>query len=134
VGWNSFLAAICGDVCIWKPSNKTPLTAIASMKICNDALKAGGFPDIFFLINDAGTALSEKPSTTPRAADQLHRLHQVGRTVGEKVARRMGRCLLELGGNNAIILDETADLKLAVPASCSAPSAPPASAAPPRAA
>ncbi|MBP9646088.1 MAG: aldehyde dehydrogenase family protein, partial [Pseudoxanthomonas sp.] len=45
--WNSFLAAICGDVCIWKPSNKTPLTAIASMKICNQALAEGGFPDIF---------------------------------------------------------------------------------------
>ena len=58
--WNSFLAAICGDVCIWKPSNKTPLTAIASLKICNDALREAGFPDIFFLINDAGTALSEK--------------------------------------------------------------------------
>src|SRR5690606_31456590 len=50
--WNAFLAAICGDVCIWKPSNKTPLTAIASMKICNAALKEAGFPDIFFLIND----------------------------------------------------------------------------------
>ncbi len=45
--WNSFLAAICGDICLWKPSNKTPLTAIASLKICNEALKAGGFPDIF---------------------------------------------------------------------------------------
>ncbi|NLB13411.1 MAG: aldehyde dehydrogenase family protein, partial [Gammaproteobacteria bacterium] len=58
--WNSFLAAICGDICIWKPSNKTPLTAIASMKICNEALREAGFPDLFFLINDAGTALSEK--------------------------------------------------------------------------
>ncbi|KAG1080660.1 hypothetical protein G6F40_015787 [Rhizopus arrhizus] len=53
--WNSFLAAICGDVCIWKPSNKTPLTAIASLKICNDALREAGFPDIFFLINDAAS-------------------------------------------------------------------------------
>src|SRR6218665_3462209 len=57
--WNSFLAGICGDICIWKPSNKTPLTAIASMKICNDALKEGGFPDIFFLINDEGTELAQ---------------------------------------------------------------------------
>src|ERR1019366_10268875 len=46
--WNSFLAAICGDITIWKPSPKTPLSAIASMKICNEALKAAGFPDIFF--------------------------------------------------------------------------------------
>ena len=57
--WNSFLAAICGDICIWKPSPKVPLSAIATMKICNDALKAAGFPDLFFLFNDAGTALAD---------------------------------------------------------------------------
>src|SRR5690606_28934971 len=115
--WNSFLAAICGDICIWKPSPKTPLTALASMKICNEALKAGGFPDIFFLFNDAGTDIAQ------RFVDD-HRIGlvsftgstAVGRTVGERVARRMGRSLLELGGNNAIILDESADLKLAIPA------------------
>ncbi|TWH17704.1 MULTISPECIES: L-piperidine-6-carboxylate dehydrogenase [Pseudoxanthomonas] len=114
--WNSFLAAICGDVCIWKPSNKTPLTAIAAMKICNEALKAGGFPDIFFLINDAGTALSEKLVEDRRVPlISFTGSTQVGRIVNEKVARRLGRCLLELGGNNAIILDESADLKLAIP-------------------
>ena len=114
--WNSFLAAICGDICIWKPSNKTPLTAIASLKICNEALKEGGFPDIFFLVNDAGTALAEKFVEDRRIPlISFTGSTQVGREVAVKVARRMGRCLLELGGNNAIILDETADLKLAVP-------------------
>ena len=114
--WNSFLAAICGDVCIWKPSNKTPLTALASMRICNQALADGGFPDIFFLVNDAGTALSEKLVEDARIPlISFTGSTQVGRIVNEKVARRLGRCLLELGGNNAIILDETADLKLAVP-------------------
>ncbi|MGX9720256.1 L-piperidine-6-carboxylate dehydrogenase [Stenotrophomonas acidaminiphila] len=114
--WNAFLAAICGDVCIWKPSNKTPLTAIATMKICNEALKEGGFPDIFFLINDAGTALSEKLVDDRRVPlISFTGSTQIGRIVNERVARRLGRCLLELGGNNAIILDETADLKLAVP-------------------
>ena len=114
--WNSFLAAICGDVCIWKPSNKTPLTAIASMKICNQALKEGGFPDIFFLVNDAGTALAEKLVEDTRVPlISFTGSTQVGRQVGVNVARRLGRCLLELGGNNAIILDETADLKLAIP-------------------
>ncbi len=114
--WNSFLAAICGDICIWKPSNKTPLTAIASMKICNDALKAGGFPDIFFLINDAGVELAQQfVDDTRIPLISFTGSTQVGRTVGERVARRMGRSLLELGGNNAIILDETADLKLAIP-------------------
>nr|MBP9644670.1 aldehyde dehydrogenase family protein [Pseudoxanthomonas sp.] len=111
-----FLAAICGDVCIWKPSNKTPLTAIASMKICNQALAEGGFPDIFFLVNDAGTALAEKLVEDTRVPlISFTGSTQVGRQVGVNVARRLGRCLLELGGNNAIILDETADLKLAIP-------------------
>ncbi|MCR6684803.1 aldehyde dehydrogenase family protein [Pseudoxanthomonas sp.] len=114
--WNSFLAAICGDICIWKPSNKTPLTALASMRICNQALADGGFPDIFFLVNDAGTALSEKLVEDARIPlISFTGSTQVGRIVNEKVARRLGRCLLELGGNNAIILDESADLKLAVP-------------------
>ena len=114
--WNSFLAAICGDICIWKPSNKTPLTAIASLKICNEALKEGGFPDIFFLVNDAGTSLAETFVEDKRIPlISFTGSTQVGREVAVKVARRMGRCLLELGGNNAIILDETADLKLAVP-------------------
>lgn len=114
--WNSFLAAICGDVCIWKPSNKTPLTAIASMKICNEALKAGGFPDIFFLINDAGTELAEKFVDDKRIPlISFTGSTAVGRRVGERVAHRLGRSLLELGGNNAIILDETAELKLAIP-------------------
>ncbi|MDG2526683.1 aldehyde dehydrogenase family protein [Stenotrophomonas sp. HITSZ_GD] len=114
--WNAFLAAICGDVCIWKPSNKTPLTAIATMKICNAALKDAGFPDLFFLVNDAGTALSERLVEDTRVPlISFTGSTQVGRVVAEKVARRLGRSLLELGGNNAIILDETADLKLAVP-------------------
>lgn len=114
--WNSFLAAICGDICIWKPSNKTPLTAIASMKICNQALASGGFPDIFFLINDAGTELAEKFVDDRRIPlISFTGSTAVGRRVGERVAQRMGRSLLELGGNNAIILDETAELKLAIP-------------------
>ena len=114
--WNAFLAAICGDICIWKPSNKTPLTAIASMKICNEALKAGGFPDIFFLINDAGTDLAEKFVDDKRIPlISFTGSTAVGRRVGERVAHRMGRSLLELGGNNAITLDQTAELKLAIP-------------------
>src|SRR5690606_37184178 len=114
--WNSFLAAICGDVSIWKQSNKTPLTAIASMRICNEALKEASFPDIFFLVNDAGTALSEKLVEDRRVPlISFTGSTQVGRIVNQKVAARLGLCLLELGGNNAIILDETADLNLAIP-------------------
>ena len=115
--WNSFIAAICGDITVWKPSPKTPLSAIASMKICNEALKAGGFPDIFFLFNDAGTELAQEFVDDKRVAlVSFTGSTRIGRIVGERVARRMGRSLLELGGNNAIIVDESADLKLAIPA------------------
>ena len=115
--WNSFVAAVCGDISIWKPSPKTPLSAIASMKICNEALRKGGFPDIFFLFNDAGTELASEFVDDKRVAlVSFTGSTKVGRMVGERVARRMGRSLLELGGNNAIIVDETADLKLAIPA------------------
>ncbi|MGO1068285.1 L-piperidine-6-carboxylate dehydrogenase [Lysobacter sp. CA199] len=115
--WNSFIAAICGDITIWKPSPKTPLSAIASMKVCNEALRAGGFPDIFFLFNDAGTELASNFVDDKRIGlVSFTGSTKVGRIVGERVARRMGRSLLELGGNNAIIVDASADLKLAIPA------------------
>ena len=115
--WNSFIAAICGDITVWKPSPKTPLSAIASMKICNEALRKGGFPDIFFLFNDAGSELAQQFVDDKRIGlISFTGSTKIGRMVGERVARRMGRSLLELGGNNAIIVDETADLKLAIPA------------------
>jgi aldehyde dehydrogenase (NAD+) len=114
--WNAFLAAICGNICVWKPSPRTPLSAIATMKICNEALKAGGFPDLFFLFNDAGTDLAQAfVDDTRIPLISFTGSTKVGRQVGERVARRMGRSLLELGGNNAIILDKSADLKLAIP-------------------
>src|SRR5205814_6727161 len=101
--WNAFLAGVCGDITIWKPSPKTPLCAIAAIKICNAALKQGGFPDIFYLFNDAGTELAQRFVDDRRIplisfTGSTH----VGRIVGERVAKRMGRSLLELGGNNAI--------------------------------
>ncbi|MCI0670075.1 MAG: aldehyde dehydrogenase family protein [Myxococcaceae bacterium] len=115
--WNAFIAAVCGNVSIWKPSPKAPLSAIAALRICNDALKAGGFPEAFFLFNDGSNVLAQ------RFVDD-HRVQlvsftgssAVGREVGARVAQRMGKSLLELGGNNAIIVDRTADLKLAIPA------------------
>ena len=115
--WNALVAAACGDICIWKPSPKTPLSAIASVRICNEALKKGGFPDIFFLFNDAGTDLAQTFVDDKRIAlVSFTGSTKVGRHVGERVAKRMGRSLLELGGNNAMIVDATADLKLAIPA------------------
>jgi aldehyde dehydrogenase (NAD+) len=114
--WNAFVAAVCGDISIWKPSPKVPLSAIASLRICNEALRKGGFPDLFFLFNDAGSDLAQAFVDDRRIGlVSFTGSTKVGRMVGERVARRMGRSLLELGGNNAIILDETADLKLAIP-------------------
>ncbi|MGH8030934.1 MAG: L-piperidine-6-carboxylate dehydrogenase [Luteimonas sp.] len=115
--WNAFVAAVCGNINIWKPSPKTPLSAIAAMKICNAALAKAGFPDIFFLINDAGTELASSFVDDRRIAlISFTGSTRVGRQVGERVAARMGRSLLELGGNNAIIVDASADLSLAIPA------------------
>src|SRR4030095_12868152 len=115
--WNAFVAAVCGDISIWKPSPKTPLSAIAAMKICNEALKKGGLPDIFYLFNDAGTELASSFVDDKRIPlISFTGSTKVGRIVGERVARRMGRSLLELGGNNAIIVDKSAELKLAIPA------------------
>ena len=83
----------------------------------DEALRKGGFPDIFFLFNDAGSELAQQFVDDKRIPlISFTGSTKVGRMVGERVAQRMGRSLLELGGNNAIIVDETADLKLAIPA------------------
>lgn len=114
--WNAFLAAICGNVTIWKPSPKGALCCLAVQNICNEALRAGGFPAIFLSFMESGHALAEKFVDDSRI-DLLSFTGStaVGKQVGARVAARMGRSLLELGGNNAIILDQTADLKMAIP-------------------
>jgi L-aminoadipate-semialdehyde dehydrogenase len=115
--WNAFLSAICGNATVWKPSPRTPLCAIAVQHICNRVLKKHGYPAIFLLFTDKGVRLAEKFARDPRVSLlSFTGSSAVGRKIGEMVAARMGRCLLELGGNNAIIVDETADLKLVVPA------------------
>ena len=114
--WNAFLAAICGDVSIWKPSPKTPLCAVAVQQICHRVFERHGLPPIFQLFIDAGAELAEKFVDDPRVAlVSFTGSTPVGRKVGERVAARMGRSLLELGGNNAIIVDASANLDLAVP-------------------
>jgi aldehyde dehydrogenase (NAD+) len=114
--WNAFIAAICGNVSVWKPSPKGALCAVAVQNICNEALEAGGFPPIFLSFSEPGHSLAER-FADDRRVDLLSFTGStaVGRKVGARVAQRMGRSLLELGGNNAIILDETADLKMAIP-------------------
>ncbi len=115
--WNAFLAAVCGDVSVWKPSPKTPLSALAVQNICNRVLAAQGAPAVFQLFIDAGTELATRFVEDRRVAlVSFTGSTAVGRQVAERVARRLGKSLLELGGNNAIIVDESADLELAVPA------------------
>ncbi len=114
--WNAFLAAVCGDVTVWKPSPKTPLSAIAVQKVVNRVLARIGTPPIFQMFIDAGTELAERMVDDPRVAlVSFTGSTAVGRKVGERVSKRLGRSLLELGGNNAIIVDESANLALAVP-------------------
>jgi len=114
--WNAFISAICGNATVWKPSPKGALCALATQRICNEALDAGGYPPIFLSFMEHGHELAER-FVEDRRVDLLSFTGScaVGREVGARVAARMGRSLLELGGNNAIILDQTADLKLAVP-------------------
>ena len=115
--WNAFLAAICGNVSVWKPSPKTPLTALAVQQLCNRVMQAAGLPPIFQLFIDSGNELATRFVDDHRVAlVSFTGSTAVGRKVGERVAARMGKSLLELGGNNAIIVDDTANLDLAVPA------------------
>jgi aldehyde dehydrogenase (NAD+) len=114
--WNAFLAAVCGNVTVWKPSLKTALCAVAVQHICNRVLERHGYPGIFQLFVDASHDLATRFVDDRRVSlVSFTGSTHVGRDVGERVARRLGKSLLELGGNNAIIVDEFANLDLAVP-------------------
>jgi aldehyde dehydrogenase (NAD+) len=115
--WNACLAVICGNVAVWKPSPKTPLTALAVQQLCNRIMKDARLPPIFQVFIDTGTELASRFVDDRRVAlVSFTGSTAVGRQVGERVARRLGKSLLELGGNNAVIVDDTANLDLAVPA------------------
>ncbi len=115
--WNSFIAAVCGNISIWKPSSKTPLTAIAVQNICNKVLESNGYKGIFNLIIGSGATIGNKlvndkkvPLISATGSTRM------GIDIAKKVAGRLGKTILELGGNNAIIVDETASMDLVVPA------------------
>ena len=115
--WNAFIAAVAGNTVVWKPSPKAPLTAIAVQRIVNRAMHEMGHAGVFSLVISDDDALAGQFVADPRLAlVSFTGSSAVGRHVAEVVARRMGKCLLECSGNNAIIVDETADLDLAVPA------------------
>lgn len=110
--WNTALAWVCGDVCVWKPSEKTPLTSIACQKIVAKVFEANDVPEgVSCIVNgnyEVGQLLSNDKRVALLSATGSTRM---GKLVSEAVAKRLGRSLLELGGNNAIIITESADLE-----------------------
>lgn len=113
--WNAMLAWACGDVCIWKPSEKTPLSAIACQNIVMEVFKKNDVPEgVSNLIvgeRDLGEALAKDDRIPLISATGSTRM---GKAVGAAVGARLGRSLLELGGNNAIIITPDADLDIAI--------------------
>lgn len=111
--WNTALAWVCGDVCIWKPSEKTPLTAVACQKIIAQVFKANGVPEGVSGLVIGGREIGELMSHDERVPIvSATGSTRMGKEVAKAVAGRLGRSLLELGGNNAIIVTENADLEM----------------------
>lgn len=114
--WNTALAWICGDVCVWKASEKAPLCSIACQNIIAEVLKENNLPEgISCIINGDYKVGEMMTSDTRIPLVSATGSTRMGRIVGAKVAERFGKSLLELGGNNAIIITPTADLKVVVP-------------------
>ncbi|MBC7861571.1 MAG: aldehyde dehydrogenase family protein [Bacteroidia bacterium] len=115
--WNTALAWICGDSCVWKPSSKTPVCAVACQNIWNEVAKENNLPEgigcLMVSSSKTGEQMCEDKRVPLISATGSTR---VGKIVGVKVAERFGRSLLELGGNNAIIITENADLQACLPA------------------
>ena len=117
--WNAFIAAICGNTTIWKPFSSTPLCAIAVQNICNEVLSQNNAPNIFSTVIGRGSSVGEaliNDSNVPMVS--FTGSTKMGRHVSETISKRFGKTILELGGNNCIIVDETADLDMVVPAIC----------------
>jgi len=116
--WNAMIATVCGDTNLWKPSSKVPLCAIAVQNILADVIKANDLPEgLFSLIVGRGSSIGEKLLNDKRVPlISITGSTEVGRHGAEIISRRFGKSILELGGNNAIILTPHADLKMGLPA------------------
>jgi len=111
--WNAMIAAVCGDCVLWKPSSDTPLTAVAVQKICNRVFERHGLKGIFNLVIGRGDPVGEAMLHDRRLPlISFTGSTQVGRRVAETVAHRLGRTILELGGNNGIIVMDDANPEL----------------------
>ena len=114
--WNSMIAAVCGDTIVWKPSELTPLTAVAINNICRSVAKDIGFEGVFSLVVGDGPDLGKRIASDARIpCVSATGSCRMGRDVAKNVAGRLGRSILELGGNNAVILMEDADMNLVMP-------------------
>ncbi len=112
--WNSALAAVCGDTMVWKPASTVPLAAIAVQHVVNRVAADHGLSGVFNLVVGSGSVIGERLLNDHRVPlVSFTGSVSMGRHVAETVARRLGRTILELGGNNAIVVTEDADLKLA---------------------
>jgi aldehyde dehydrogenase (NAD+) len=114
--WNSMLAAICGDVVIWKPSSKTPLCAIATQNIIVDVLKKNNLPEgIFNMIIAKSSVLGDNFVADKRIPlFSITGSTRVGKRAGGIIGERLGKAILELGGNNAVIVSDSSDLNMAI--------------------
>ncbi|MCL4796723.1 MAG: aldehyde dehydrogenase family protein [Bryobacteraceae bacterium] len=113
--WNALIAAVCGDATIWKPSSETPLTAIAVQNICNTVLARHGWEGVFTLVIGRGSSVGERLLHDRRVPlISATGSCRMGYRVAEVVGRRVGRTILELGGNNGVIVTEDANLDLAL--------------------
>ncbi|MDX2196618.1 MAG: aldehyde dehydrogenase family protein [Cytophagales bacterium] len=113
--WNAMVAAVCGDVCVWKPSEKTPLSAIACQHIIADVLRDNHIPEGVFSLIIGDAIIGEKMSNDRRVPlVSATGSTRMGKKVGEAVSKRLGKSILELGGNNAIIITPNADLEMAI--------------------
>lgn len=114
--WNSMLAAVCGDVVVWKPSSKTPLCAIATQNIIADVLKRNNLPEgIFNLVIAKSSVLGDNFVADKRIPlFSITGSTRVGKRAGEIIGARLGKSILELGGNNAVIISDSADLNMAI--------------------
>jgi aldehyde dehydrogenase (NAD+) len=113
--WNSFIAAVVGDVVIWKPSSKATLTAISVMKIVTKVIRERGYPEIFSLLTGSGGEIGNLMSSDQRIKlISFTGSVKSGRVVSETVARRFGKTILELGGNNGSIISCKANMNLSL--------------------
>jgi aldehyde dehydrogenase (NAD+) len=113
--WNAAIAAVCGDTVVWKPSERTPLSAVAVTRIAQEVMAGSGFEGVFNLaVGDGATVGSRMNQDTRLPLISATGSCNMGRIVGPAVAQRMGRSILELGGNNAVIVMDDANLDLAV--------------------